>query len=143
MAASKGLAAMKMRAALTLCVLGAFGGTPALAEEYSFDLRKNHPVALAAWVKQVPSTYRTSDWVYRLDGTTSPMEEVTMQGRVFYYGSVCKPHDCGGNNVVFLIADDGSAAYGLLASETLGVKARIFGAPDAEARQLLGDKLAQ
>jgi hypothetical protein len=123
--------------------VGPFCQTIALSEEYSFDLKTKHPAALAGWMKIVPTTYRKTAWIDRLDGTTPPMDEVTMKGRPFFYGSVCQPHDCGGNNVAFLIAEDGSAAYGMLSSDNLGVKERIFGAPDAEARQLLTAKLAQ
>ena len=136
--------AMKSTAALLGALAAAlFGQAIATAEDYAFDLRKAHPAAFAAWTKIVPGMYRKNDWIARLDGTTGPMEQVTMRGRVFFYGSVCQPHDCAGNDVAFLAAEDGSAAYGMLSSDNLGVKQRIFGAPDAEARQLLGAKLAQ
>ena len=120
-----------------------FGQAAATAEDYAFDLRKTHPAAFSAWARIVPATYRKNDWVSKLDGTTGPMEQVTMRGRVFFYGLVCQPHDCAGNDVAFLAAEDGSAAYGLLSSDNLGVKQRLLGAPDAEARQLLAAKLAQ
>jgi len=123
--------------------VGLFCQTTAFAEDYAFDLKKDHPAALAAWMKVVPTTYRKTAWINRLDGTTPPMDEVTMQGRAFFYGSVCQPHDCFGNNVAFLIATDGSAAYGMLSSDNLRVKGQIFGAPDAEAQQLLTTKLSQ
>jgi Inhibitor of vertebrate lysozyme (Ivy) len=136
--------AMKSRRAILACLTaGMFCQTVAFAEDYAFDLKKKNPGALAAWMKIVPTSYRKSDSIDRLDGTTTPMDQVTMQGKVFYYGSVCQPHDCAGNNVAFLIAEDGSAAYGMLSSNNFGVKARIFGAPDAEARQLLTEKLSQ
>jgi hypothetical protein len=58
----------------------------------------------------------------------------------FLYGSVCKPHDCAGNSVAFLLAKGGGEAFGELSSNTLGAKNRYFGTPDAEVRGLL-DKL--
>ena len=53
---------------------------------------------------------------------------------------MCKPHDCGGNEVTFLIAKDGSAAYGLLRSVQL-TRSQItpFGNPNPAARKLLED----
>ena len=48
----------------------------------------------------------------------------------------CWPHNCGENNVVFLIADDGEA-YGLLSSRDLNAPEVYFGHPDAAKTALL------
>jgi hypothetical protein len=115
----------------------------ALAEEYPFDIAKNHPAAMKAWRAVVPADLRKQAWIYKFEGTAGPIDTVTMNGQVFLHGSICIPHDCGGNFVAFLIARDGGEAYGELASSTLGVKQRFFGAPDAEARELLDRALSQ
>jgi hypothetical protein len=126
-------------AGLALCLAAA----PALTQEYPFDVAKHYPSAMRSWQAIVPADFRKQVWIYRLDGTSGDMENVTLHGRVFLYGSVCIPHDCGGNFVAFLVAKDGGEAFGALASNTLGVTHRFFGAPDAEARDLLDRKLAQ
>ncbi|MCI4680044.1 inhibitor of vertebrate lysozyme family protein [Rhodoblastus acidophilus] len=113
----------------------------ARAQTYPPEIAKAAPAALAAWRAITPRAYRREPWIARLDGVSTPLERVTMHGKPFYYGAVCIPHDCGGNFVSFLIALDGSDAYGLLASQTLGVRHRWFGAPDAEARGLLQRKI--
>jgi Inhibitor of vertebrate lysozyme (Ivy) len=134
---------MKSRFAfLALLAAGICAPTLAGAQEYAFDLPGKHPAAFAAWKKIVPARYRKIDWIGGLDGTATPIDPATLQGRPFYLGELCKPHDCGGNEVAFLIAIDGSAAYGMLKSETLGVKQQLFGAPDAEALKLLESKFS-
>lgn len=110
---------------------------PAKGEEYVFDLEKNNPAALAAWKAIVPAAYKKRDWVRDLAGTAAPLETAQLSGKAFYLGSVCKPHDCYQNNVVVLIAKDGSVAYGLLKSVALRARPEFFGAPDAEAKALL------
>jgi hypothetical protein len=116
---------------------------PALAQDYPFDIVKQRPAAIKSWRSVVPTEYRKRAWIYSLDGTSGPVETVTVHDKVFLFGSVCIPHDCGGNFIAFLIARDGGEAFGELASETLGVKQRYFGAPDAEARGLLDKKISE
>ena len=117
--------------------------TPVVAQDYPFDIAKADPAALSAWRAVVPRQYRRQAWIYSFAGVAGPLQRVTMRHKVFYYGSVCIPHDCGGNFVAFLVAADGSEAAGLLASQTLGVKHQYFGAPDAEARSLLERKIGK
>lgn len=116
---------------------------PALPQDYPFDIAKVDPAALSAWRAVVPRQYRHQAWIYSFAGVAGPLQRVTLRHKVFYYGSVCIPHDCGGNFVAFLIAVDGSQASGLLASQTLRVKRLYFGAPDAEARGLLERKIRE
>ena len=121
-------------------IVSLISARPALAEEYPFDVAKKYPASMRAWQTLVPSDFRRAPWIFRLDGTAGPMDTVSVHGRVFLYGSVCKPHDCAGNFVAFLLAKDGGEAFGELSSDTLGAKNRYFGTPDAEVRGLL-DKL--
>lgn len=115
----------------------------ALAQNYPSDIAKSEPSAFAAWRAITPSEYRRLTWIAKLSGVETPLERVVVHGKGFYYGSVCIPHDCGGNFVAFLVATDGSEAFGLLASRSLGVRHRWFGAPDAEARRLLQQKISE
>jgi hypothetical protein len=113
------------------------------AQNYPFEIAKANPAGMAAWRRIVPDDYRKQAWIAALEGTAGPLERVSMRGKVFLYGKTCIPHDCGGNFAAFLVAVDGAEASGLLASETLGVAHRYFGAPDAEARALLERKVRE
>jgi hypothetical protein len=123
--------------------LAAFALGGAWAQDYPHDLGKMAPTAFAAWRAIIPAEYRQKIWIGQLTGVSTPMERVKMRGKPFYYGSVCMPHDCGGNFVGFLIAVDGAEASGLLNSQALGVSHRWFGTPDAEARALLQKKIGE
>jgi len=115
----------------------------AVAQTYPFEIRKTNALAFGAWKRIVPGEYGALPWIAALDGVAGPLDRTTLREKQFYYGKVCIPHDCGGNFVAFLIAMDGSEASGLLASRTLGVGHRIFGAPQGDARRLLEIKLRQ
>jgi hypothetical protein len=116
---------------------------PVIAQEYPFDIPKRDPAAMRSWRSVVPREFHRLGWIVNFDGTAGPIDTVTLHGHVFYYGSVCIPHNCAGNDVAFLIARGGSEAYGALASDAIGVRHQYFGAPDAEARQLLDQKLGE
>jgi hypothetical protein len=135
-----------MRSALlrALAAILVMAGISAVrAQNYPFEIAKADPAAMAAWRRIVPEDYRKQAWIASLEGTAGPLERVSMRGKVFLYGKTCIPHDCGGNFAAFLIAVDGAEASGLLASQTLGVGHRYFGAPDAEARGLLERKVRE
>ncbi|WP_294534022.1 Ivy family c-type lysozyme inhibitor [uncultured Rhodoblastus sp.] len=135
-----------MRSALSpalAAVLLLTGISAAGAQNYPYEIAKANPAAMAAWRRIVPADYRKQAWIAALEGTAGPLERVSMRGKVFLYGKTCIPHDCGGNFAAFLIAVDGAEASGLLASQTLGVGHRYFGAPDAEARGLLERKIRE
>ena len=90
----------------------------------------------------VPVRFRKVAWIYRLQGTETPVSQVDLGGKSFYYGMVCQPHECGDNEVAYLIAVDGSAAYGLLRSSNYAKSGDVmFGAPDDAARKLLEGQL--
>jgi hypothetical protein len=114
----------------------------ARSQEYPFDIAKRDPAAMRSWRAIIPKELRRQSWIMNFDGVAGPIDTVTLHDRVFYYGEVCIPHDCAGNFVAFLIPKGGGEALGALASEAIGVRHRYFGAPDAEARQLLDKELA-
>jgi hypothetical protein len=121
----------------------AAGSLPASAQEYPFEIPKKDPAAMRSWRAVVPGEFHRMSWITNFDGTASPIDTVTLHNRTFYYGEVCMPHNCAGNVVAFLAAKGGREAYGALASDAIGVRHRYFGAPDAEARALLDQKLGQ
>jgi hypothetical protein len=115
----------------------------ARAQSYPAEIARSNSLAFAAWRGIVPPQFSRQPWIASLAGTASPMERLTIDQKIFYYGKVCIPHDCGGNSTAFLIATDGSEAFGLLVSRTLGVGRSYFGAPHGEARRLLERKIRQ
>jgi hypothetical protein len=98
---------------------------------------------LKRWSSIVPQRYADYRWIKYLDGTTAPVDRVIIAGRSFVLGSVCWPHNCGGNFVAFLVAVDGSEAYGMLRSAELNVADEIFGSPDENKRKMLADYLSR
>ncbi len=110
----------------------------AAGEVYPADVAKKYPKSFAAYQKLIPTAWRKSAWVYRLEGVAEPVRVIDYSGRKFVLGHVCKPHDCGANQLTFLVAVDGSAAYALANSFDLTqAKDVIVGKPDAEAKKIL------
>jgi len=130
---------LSLRAKVTLALAATvLAATTAFAYEAPEDLWRQRPATFAAWKHVVPKTYRHQQWIVRLFGVTAAsVDTVTIQGKRFYYGQVCKAHDCGGNTVTYLIARDGTAAFGLLCSQSLHVRHQFFGKPDDETRRYL------
>lgn len=125
------------------CLLASAQNSPSRAQSYPSDIARSNSLAFAAWRGIVPPEYSQQPWIASLAGTGSPIDRLTLNQKIFYYGKACIPHDCPGNFAAFLIATDGSEAFGLLVSRTLGVGRRYFGAPNGEARVLLERKLRQ
>ena len=84
----------KLMIALLLC--GMAGGV--VAQErgpYLFDLPKAYPRTYAMWLNMVPSN--SPAWLRTLDGTATPIRDVTVNGHAMKFGTICKPHDCADN----------------------------------------------
>ena len=125
-----------------MSILGVSTDSAIAAEDYPFQIKKANRAALRAYQKIVPATYMAMPWIYTLEGTSPPMSITKFKGKEFYYGSVCMPHNCGGNNLVFLIAKDASSAYGLLCSESLTKGKEVeFGIHDNAAKLLMEKQL--
>lgn len=122
-------------ARLALALAGALAVAPAEAQTYPFEIAKRNPQALRVWRTVVPRDLAKVAWLARFQGVAPPLETVTLHGRAFYSGTVCKPHDCGDNISAFLIAKDGAEAFGYLVSREFGT--RWLGAPDAGTREIL------
>lgn len=114
----------------------------AAGEVYPVDAPKKYPVSFAAYKRILPKAWRKAAWVYKLQGTAEPVRIIDFSGRKFVLGHVCKPHDCADNQLTFLIAVDGSAAYAQANSLDLTQgKDVIVGNPDAAAKKILAKGL--
>lgn len=128
----------------TTSVTTPFTALPCLAagEVYPVDVPKKYPVSFAAYKKILPKAWHNAAWVYKLEGTAEPVRTIDFNGRKFVLGHVCKPHDCAANQLTFLVAVDGSAAYAQANSFDLTQgKDVIVGKPDAEAKKILAKGL--
>jgi hypothetical protein len=74
-------------------------------------LRKDVSAGLA-WHNIVPKKYINAKWVYDLEGTFNPPKVMSEGGITYVVGGACKPYDCGGNNVFYVIEPGGNKAYG-------------------------------
>ena len=108
---------------------------------YLVDIKAKDSRIIAKWQSIVPGTFSTNAWVMSLDGLHPPVDGLVISYKKFYLGWVCWPHDCVGNRTVFLIAQDGSEAYGMLRSKALKADDVFFGAPSGENRERLKDHL--
>lgn len=114
----------------------------AAGEVYPADVAKKYPKSFAAYQKLIPTAWRKSAWVYRLEGVAEPVRTIDFSGRKFVLGHVCKPHDCGANQLTFLVAVDGSAAFAQANSFDLTqAKDVVLGQPDAAAKKVLSKGL--
>ena len=125
---------------ILLCLVSTPLGS-AKAQDYIFDLLGKTPKLLKTWQNIVPSEFKRQRWIYHLDGTTTPIDIVEYQGKQFYRGWICIRHNCGGNELTFLISKDGKTAYGLINSTKLEINDRFLGDPDLEGKKYLMDKM--
>lgn len=127
-------AAMR-RLVLAAAAAVSFAGLAAAEDLYPYELKEKKPAAFAAWQELVPVAQHKAKWLYELETTATPIVEETMDGEPYLGGWACKPHDCGGNEFTFLIAEDGSRA---LARVTIAdAKPVLWGQPSAEEQALL------
>lgn len=100
---------------------------------------EGHPAAELAWQRIIPARYRSTAWIFRLHGNTSEVSIVSLDGKAFALGGVCKPHDCYDNSGAFLIALDNSVSYGAVSFIQDGrtLPPEYFGNPGPVARNML------
>jgi hypothetical protein len=108
---------------------------------YVIDIKKKSSKIIPKWQSIIPVPYSTNAWINSLDGLSPPVDHLVISYKKFYLGWVCWPTDCVGNRVVFLIAQDGSEAYGMLRSKTPKADDLFFGAPSDENKERLKDFL--
>jgi hypothetical protein len=105
--------------------------------DYPWDLRKKMPVHYRAYLKILPAGLKRTAWFGRFDGTGMPVERVTVDSKVYFASSICKPHDCADNYLTFLVAADGSRAVAMVKARETGGQIVALGNPTTAERQLL------
>jgi Inhibitor of vertebrate lysozyme (Ivy) len=131
-------------------VLLSTGYVPAIAQnspsprDYILYIAKQNQKIISAWKWILPKSFSNQRWIVNLtEATSTPVDRILLAGKQFVLGEACWPHNCGGNHVIFLIAMDGSGAYGLLSSETLKVPEQYFGRPNGDLTKLLKAKMRE
>ena len=128
-----------LSALVIACTLAA---SAALAfDTYVVDIKARNSKIIPKWQSIVPAPFAANAWINSLDGLSPPTDGLILFYKKFHLGWVCWPQDCPGNRVVFLIAQDGSEAYGMLRSKTLKANDVFFGAPSDENKVRLRDHL--
>jgi hypothetical protein len=104
------------------------------AEPYLFELLKQQPYR-ASWDALLNAENDLPDWVIEFsksyDGVASPSQIIRLNGSDFRFASVCKPHDCPGNDLNVLFGPGGQPAWALLNDDGAG---RWLGHPDDQIR---------
>jgi len=113
----------------------------ALDTFYLLDIKEKNSRVITKWQSTVPGSFSTNAWIRYLDGLSPPVDGLVISYKKFYLGWVCWPHDCVGNRIVSLVAQDASEAYGMLRSKELKADDVFFGTPSADFRQRLKDHL--
>ena len=130
-----------MRAAKILFVLvisGLVSGVAFADEPYLFDLLKQQAYR-TAWNAMMHGEKNIPKWITTFaktfDGVATPAQTVEVGGQSDLLASVCKPHDCGGNELYVLFAPRGAKAWGMLMEGENNP--RWFGSPGAAEQAAL------
>ena len=93
----------------------------------------------------MPPDLRRQAWLFGLHGTAGEISAVSIGGRRYLTGNVCKPHDCGPHMAAWLLALDNSRAAGAIdlnPDRRHGPRHfRLFGSPTAAEQQQLPTSL--
>lgn len=104
--------------------------------------------AAPAWAEDLPNTAdmvqrpnfskayhamtELPEWVSKAAAVSTPMGNVTFNGKAYLVGHLCKPHDCADNQLEIMFSHDGAQAWGLLSRR---VEGRLYqmplGTPDS------------
>ncbi|WP_097304047.1 Ivy family c-type lysozyme inhibitor [Pseudomonas chlororaphis] len=113
----------------------------ASAEQYLFEIADKAPYKQAyAEMLAFPS------WVSEAKGTATPIENVSVDGKSFTMGKMCKPHDCLDNQLFVVFSADGKKSWGLLVTRAEDGKAfnkQFLGNPDNVVTTLLNKSFAK
>jgi hypothetical protein len=107
-------------------------------DDYPQDMIKKYPKTISAYKKLMPQKWAKIDWVYSLNGVAGIVHPITIEGKKFFWGHVCKPHDCADNGVSYLLSADGSTGYALVNSiELTQGKELVLGNPGEAQLKIL------
>ena len=113
------------------------------AEPYLFDLLKQDAYR-ASWDALLKAESGIPDWVTvfseTYDGVATPSQIVRLNGAAYRFASVCKPHDCPGNELNVLFGPGGSPAWALL---TVNGAKHWLGHPDDHIRSAINRASAE
>lgn len=115
--------------ALTLALTQAAFAGPYLSDLLKEDSFRQSWNALFADPSAVP------DWVATFaktsNGVVTPSDDITIDGKPYVYATLCKPHDCGANQLGIVFTATGDAAWAMLTEKDSGAPVtRLFGSPD-------------
>jgi len=117
---------------------GAIAGSAAAEEPYLYDLLKQ-PAFHAAWDAMLKGEKNRPAWIVTFgrtyDGVTDRVKTVLVNGDPDHLGWVCKPHDCGDNQLYVLFSPQGRQAWAELV--TANAPPRWFGKPDEQVKTAL------
>ncbi|WP_082136571.1 Ivy family c-type lysozyme inhibitor [Pseudomonas psychrophila] len=114
--------------------------TTASAESYLYEIAKQEPYKTA--YKEMLSF---PEWVSNAQGTSTPIERVTADGKRYMLGHMCKPHDCADHQLSVVFSADGKQSWGLLATRSADGKTfykQLLGHPDRAVEALLNTSFA-
>ncbi|MBS1037067.1 hypothetical protein M2305_002259 [Gluconobacter cerinus] len=79
-------------------------------------------------------------WVVSGQGTSTPVEYFSQDGKRYALGHMCKPHDCAAQQLEIVMADDHSGAWGLLSIKAnSALKQTLLGSPEPAVEKVLRD----
>jgi hypothetical protein len=112
-------------------------------QPYLYDLLKQKPYH-AAWDAMLKGEKKVDRWILTFgktyDGVTDKVKTVAVDGQNDALGWVCKPHDCGGNQLYVLFAPDAKEAWGMLVTDKA---TRWLGAPSDSVKAALTNAAKQ
>ncbi|WP_110951292.1 Ivy family c-type lysozyme inhibitor [Pseudomonas bohemica] len=109
--------------------------TVASADQYLPEIASKAP-----YKKAYTEMLAFPDWVAKARGTATPVEKVSVDGKDFTVGHMCKPHDCADNQLIVVFSGDGKKSWGLIATrkaEAKGFNKYLLGDPDSVVEGLL------
>jgi hypothetical protein len=66
-----------------------------------------------------------------------PVERVAVDGKVYFAGGICKPHECADNYLTFLVEVNGSRAVAMVKARETGGRIVDLGNPTTAERQFM------
>ncbi|MQU04708.1 lysozyme inhibitor [Pseudomonas helleri] len=133
-----------VKTAITLAYVGASllsGVANAQTPQYLFDVTGKSPYKQA-----YQDMLAFPEWVRTGQGTSTPLQEVVIDGQKYTLGQMCKPHDCADNQLIVIFSPDKKKAWGLLATRSTdgqSFNTQLLGAPEAAIKEYLNKTLAE
>ncbi len=103
----------------------------AQTDQYLSDMPRLYPRVYANWTKSLPYAVKMPDWITKFVGTSGPVHDLTISSARYKFGTVCVPHDCGGNimGVLFTPAQGRVVAVATLSTQLDPQAALVIGQP--------------